>query len=164
MKLELLRRGETSPPSDAFIHDLARETGAALKLSPDRLVSLLLTTDDEISVLNARYREVSGPTDVLSFSQLEGEGPETSILGDIVISIERCALQARARDVSLEGEFAWLFVHGVLHLLGYDHAEAEDAAFMQKRAEEVWAELRRNLSLLATCPPGPSVHHEGEHD
>lgn len=107
-------------------------------------VGLTFTDDETIQQLNKEYRGIDAPTDVLSFALEEGEeGPleygegEDSppvLLGDIVISLPRAKEQAREYGHSLEREVLYLAVHGLLHLLGYDHQHAKDKQVM--RAEE----------------------------
>ncbi|MCW2278142.1 rRNA maturation RNase YbeY [Heliophilum fasciatum] len=107
----------------------------------DAEISLLLTTDQGIAVLNQQYRGMEGPTDVLSFAMREmGEGEELfdidelnedDMLGDIVISIDTAMRQAEEYGHPLEREVGFLFVHGLLHLLGYDHKGEEDTELMQ---------------------------------
>ena len=84
-------------------------------------LSVLLTTDEEIASLNEQYRNKPNPTDVLSFSQLEGEVTESNLLGDVVISVETALKQAAELQVTLDEELVRLLIHGTLHLLGYDH-------------------------------------------
>jgi probable rRNA maturation factor len=124
---------------------LARVVGAALTAgSADAgpgTLGLLVCSDDEIRALNRVYRAIDETTDVLSFSQMEGEAfpiPEGAPrpLGDIAISLETAALQAAERERELPYEFAHLLVHGVLHLLGFDHEEANDEAEMRQREDE----------------------------
>lgn len=99
-------------------------------------LSLSLVDDDTIAALNESYRGRHGPTDVLAFSLLEGPHAEHrgSLLGDVVISLETAARQARAAHRSLDDELTRLLIHGVLHLLGHDHQRAGEARAM--RAEE----------------------------
>ena len=112
---------------------------------PDGEVSVLLTDDAEIRSLNSQYRGIDRPTDVLSFSQLEGDDLPTGngplLLGDIVISLERAREQARDLGVSMEDELHRLFIHGLLHLMGYDHegsaAEAERMREVEDRLSKV---------------------------
>jgi probable rRNA maturation factor len=112
---------------------------------PRAEVSVLLVDDEAIAALNRQYRSVDAPTDVLSFSQLEGVGPAErdlpedfqTPLGDIVISIPRMRMQALEYGHSEARELAYLLVHGVLHLIGYDHEVAEDAARMRAAEEDV---------------------------
>jgi probable rRNA maturation factor len=91
-------------------------------------VSVVITDDKEIAELNREYRGLDRSTDVLSFPQLEGEDPATETggivpLGDIVISVEHVKVQAVEYDHPVRQEFDFLLVHGLLHLLGYDHDE-----------------------------------------
>ena len=103
-------------------------------------VSVTLTDDAHIHKLNREYRGVDRPTDVLSFALTEG-GPAREILGDLVLSVERVAAQAEEYGHSLRREAAFLTVHGMLHLLGYDHIEDEDR-------EEMEAEQRAVMDAL----------------
>jgi probable rRNA maturation factor len=109
----------------------------------DAEVSVLLTDDAGIAELNRLYRGREGPTDVLSFAQREGEGadPEDPVLGDIVISIERARAQAAEYGHSVAREVGFLAVHGLLHLLGYDHETPEEEAVMMARTEAILSPL-----------------------
>jgi probable rRNA maturation factor len=86
--------------------------------------------DDFIQDLNREYRQKDHPTDVLSFPQ----DPQSGILGDVVISVPTAQRQAEGRGHLLEEEIEWLFLHGSLHLLGYDDETEEQAALMDRRA------------------------------
>jgi len=105
-------------------------------------LSILITDDDEISSLNRIYRAMGRPTDVLSFSQLEGEGPVTApqLLGDVVISWETAQSQALEQGHTVLVEMKRLLVHGVLHLLGFDHEGDEEAARVMREEEEKYYE------------------------
>ena len=92
-------------------------------------VELLLTDDAAIHELNKTYRDKDKPTDVLSFPV----GDEVS-LGQIVISLDTATRQATELGQSLEDELQFLFPHGVLHLLGYDHEEPEEEKLMLEKA------------------------------
>ncbi len=110
-------------------------------------VDVLLTDDEGIHAINLEQREVDAPTDVLSFPMFdlapgekpgpENADPETGLvpLGDMVISVERAAAQAAEYGHGMERELAYLTVHSVLHLLGYDHLD-EGAQKAQMRARE----------------------------
>lgn len=105
-------------------------------------LSVLLADDPTVHELNKTYRNRDEPTDVLSFSQTEGEPfaqPEGAVphLGDIVISIDTARRQALEYAISLQDEVAHLLVHGVLHLLGYDHEDAADAEVMQRHEDAI---------------------------
>ena len=97
----------------------------------DGEISLMLTDDAGIQLLNREYRGKDTPTDVLSFAMEEGETllqdptlPE--LLGDIVINTDRTALQAEQLGHSYQRELVFLFLHGLLHLLGYDHEQGPE--------------------------------------
>ena len=126
---------------------LAAEKVAELYGLKNAEVSVTLTDDEHIHKLNREYRGVDRPTDVLSFALTESDeptvegGPETEILGDLILSVERVAAQAEEYGHSLKREAAFLTVHGMLHLLGYDHIKDEDR-------EEMEAEQRTVMDAL----------------
>jgi len=106
--------------------------------SADGDLTIVLTDDAQLHELNRNYLGIDTPTDVLSFLASETD-PETArrYLGDILISIPRAEEQASAAGHTLEAEVQLLTVHGTLHLLGYDHAKAEEKARMWKAQAEV---------------------------
>jgi probable rRNA maturation factor len=106
-------------------------------------LSLTLTDDDGIAALNAAYRGKPTPTDVLSFSLLEGEFSERrgSLLGEIVIGVDVAARQARKARRSIDDEVARLLIHGVLHLIGHDHVRAAQARRMEAEEKRLWRAL-----------------------
>ena len=109
----------------------------------DAEVSVTLTNDAHIHALNRDYRGVDRPTDVLSFALTESEEPEIFdalggvVLGDLVISLERAAAQAETYGHSFLRELSFLTVHGMLHLLGYDHIEEEERLEMEEEQRHV---------------------------
>lgn len=99
----------------------------------ERFLSVVLTSDEVIHEYNRNFRQVDRPTDVLSFPVDEGDDlltPPDGFLGDIMISVPRAKEQGNALGHSTEREILFLTVHGVLHLLGYDHMRPEDEAKM----------------------------------
>ncbi len=132
-------RDPRARPFRKLLKSLAPEILSGLG-RPDGELSVLLTDDSEIRSLNHQYRGIDRPTDVLSFSQLEGDtiphanGP--LILGDIVISLDRAREQAKDLDVSVEEELRRLFIHGLLHLVGYDHESSMAQARKMKEMED----------------------------
>jgi probable rRNA maturation factor len=110
--------------------------------STDGDLSIVLTDDAQLHELNREYLDIDAPTDVLSFPASETD-PETArrYLGDILISVPRAAEQARTAGHALEAEVQLLTVHGTLHLLGYDHAEADEKARMWKAQAEILERL-----------------------
>ena len=110
--------------------------------SLDSELSIVLTNEARLHELNLNYLGIDAPTDVLSFPASETD-PETGAryIGDILISIPRAQAQADAAGHPLESEVQLLVVHGVLHLLGHDHADADEKARMWKAQAEVLANL-----------------------
>ena len=106
-------------------------------------VSVTLTDDPGIAVLNETWRGKAGPTDVLSFSLLEGPHAvhRGALLGEVVIGVDVAARQARRGRRSLDDEAARLLIHGVLHLLGHDHVRAAEARRMQAEERRLWRAL-----------------------
>jgi rRNA maturation RNase YbeY len=107
----------------------------ALDLGTSEL-SITLVDDASMAELNEQYRGKSGPTDVLSFSLLEGDFTELrgGMLGDVIVSLETAERQARRGRRTLDAEVLRLLIHGTLHLVGHDHEEDDEARRM--RAEE----------------------------
>ena len=129
---------------------LERAARAALthqEQSPDADLSVVLTDDARLQQLNRDYLGIDAPTDVLSFPASESDGSETDpetgspYLGDILISIPRAKAQAKAAGHALESEVQLLVVHGVLHLLGHDHAKPKEKAKMWKAQSEILESL-----------------------
>ncbi|WP_113929794.1 rRNA maturation RNase YbeY [Bacillus sp. P14.5] len=117
-------------------------------------LSVTFLTNDEIQAINREWRGKDAPTDVISFAFDEmGEEEmdfmldedEPRLLGDLLISVERCREQAADYGHSFERELGFLAIHGFLHLLGYDHMTPEEEAEMTARQEQVLAhfELKR---------------------
>ncbi len=130
---------------------LVRRLGNAMlaKLGrADAELSVVLTSDEQIQELNREHRAKDKPTDVLSFyfDAAFGDTPFAAprLLGDVVISLETAARQADSRKRSLAAEVRWLLAHGVLHLLGHDHAEPEE--------KRVMVALTRQLVRAAPLP------------
>ncbi len=118
------------------------------KLSPNTEVDITIVTNGEIHKLNKAYRGVDRPTDVLSFALDEGEeepalaeSDAEHLLGDIIISAPTAKAQAEEFGHGLKREFTYLAVHGILHLLGYDHMKAKDKKGMRKQEEAVLREM-----------------------
>jgi probable rRNA maturation factor len=122
----------------------AREVLRSLRCRREQ-ISILLTSDREIRDLNRRYRNVDAATDVLSFPSGPA-GPVAGSLGDVVISVDSAARYARQAGWSFCEEVQFLVVHGVLHLLGYDHLR--DRGEMNR----IQARLARRL-LGRAVPP-----------
>lgn len=115
-----------------------------LKVDKRTEVSILFADDKFIKKLNRRYRGIDKPTDVLSFCLQKDKGElkfpqigEENLLGDIVISTETAQRQADSLNHSVEKELTVLLIHGLLHLLGYDHEKEEDYKIMHEKENEL---------------------------
>lgn len=104
-------------------------------------ISITFCDNDTIHALNKKWRDVDAPTDVLSFPLFDMAGDhqltEGILLGDIIISLERAEEQAKEFEHSVEREILFLFTHGLLHLLGYDHINSADQQEMRIVEEEL---------------------------
>ncbi len=132
-----------------FASSISDERLAAIALrvleaedAPPCELSVTVTDDETVRGLNREYAGEDAVTDVLSFSQREGEefiaAPEGALpLGEVIIALPQAARQASDAGRSVEEEITRLLVHGILHLLGYDHGEAEEERRMRAREEEL---------------------------
>lgn len=140
---------------DAFFDDLSednylkqyiKEILKSEEVTSDKpfYLSIMLTDNKSIQVINRDYRGKDSPTDVISFAYHETEdfdiGPY-DVLGDIIISLERVEEQRIEYNHSFEREFFYVLTHGVLHILGYDHIDEEDKKIMRCREEEILAKF-----------------------
>lgn len=104
---------------------------------PETEVELLITDNNTIRLLNLNYRKKDSPTDVLSFAERESLSPDPTLLGQVVISLDRAREQAAELKQPLEEELRFLFTHGLLHILGYDHEKPEDERTMLAKAYKI---------------------------
>ena len=124
---------------------LLTKTFSHLKLKCNPILSVTFVDDVFIHQMNKEYRNVDRPTDVISFAFLDGDPNRDKelmstapvCLGDIYISIDRAKAQSIEYGHPLQRELSFLFVHGLLHLLGYDHMTKEDEEIMFKLQDEI---------------------------
>ena len=116
---------------------------------PEARLSILITDDAGIRELNRDWLGKDRPTNVISFAMQEGEGAgvQADLLGDVAISAETAARDAAEAGVTVEYELYFLLLHGILHLLGYDHERgtAAEARRMEAREQELFAQLREEF-------------------
>lgn len=130
-----------------FVEQVVRAVLENEAVSAEADVSIVLTDDAEIQLLNAQFADVDAPTDVLSFAQEETEQPfvhapdELPYLGDVIVSWPRARIQAQEQHHSTLDELRLLIIHGVLHLLGYDHATPAQEAQMWAKQDTILASL-----------------------
>ena len=116
-------------------------------------LSVLITDDKKIRELNKKYRGQDRATDVLSFPQNEGEEnePDYHLMGDVVISTVTAKRQASQHGLSLEEEIVLLLIHGILHLLGFNHERSEEACHMKKKTRELFDHIFPNKKPTESC-------------
>jgi probable rRNA maturation factor len=136
-----------------WVKKIVRQVLKAEGVAPPYEVSLVFTDSKTVKQLNRDYRGVDEPTDVLAFYMLPQKGADSSFalppdgvtrLGEVIISYPQAVAQAREQGHSPERELALLVIHGILHLLSYDHEEPEEESKMRERERE----------LLERCLPG----------
>ena len=115
---------------------------------PDAELSVLIVDDTRIQDLNRDYLKRDNPTNVISFAMQEGEGGALNpqLLGDVVISADTAARDAADAGCSFESELYFLLLHGILHLLGFDHERgiAEEAELMEAKEQEIFTLIKRD--------------------
>jgi probable rRNA maturation factor len=141
MPVEIVRRAAGGKFSSRRLKQVAL---AVLQLTEqqDAELSLAMIGNAAMQELNARYRHKNYPTDVLSFPSAKNLPTEVRLLGDVIISVEKAAEQAKQRRRTLDQELATLLIHGIVHLLGYDHERsAKDARVMSRIEKKITREL-----------------------
>jgi probable rRNA maturation factor len=121
------------------VFEALRQSGA--KVAGAAELSIVLTDDAEQRELNAQWRGIDKPTNVLSFPQIDPRGPVRGLLGDIVLARETVEREAAEQGVSLADHFTHLVVHGFLHILGYDHLVEDEALAMEGLETQILASL-----------------------
>lgn len=135
------------------IAEAIRQAGATLR--PGIEISILLSDDRHMRELNRRWRGRDAPTNVLSFPAVAGNIAAAASLGDIVLAYETAAREAEDEGKRFEDHATHLLVHGFLHILGYDHRGAADAAAMEGLERDILARLGiadPYVMPLETCP------------
>ncbi len=144
----LIEEGLIIQPDADWLQSIVEKTLQAEAVPATAEISLVITGQERIQELNREYRGLDRPTDVLSFSLRESTNeeepspflgpPDGQIhLGEIIISYPQAEIQAKEQGHSIEKEMAILVVHGVLHILGYDHELPEMESVMQAREKEI---------------------------
>jgi probable rRNA maturation factor len=139
MQIDISSQAIDAPEKwERFAVEVSRAVLSYLALSEAEL-SILLCDDATIHPLNRDYRGKDKPTDVLSFAQREGDFAfiDDDVLGDVIVSMDTTIRQAKERNHSTQTELRVLLVHGILHLLGYDHIEDDEAEIMEAKEREI---------------------------
>jgi probable rRNA maturation factor len=119
-------RVETNFPED-FFENLSELILENVNFYPFETaeISIVLTDDEDMKSINSMYRRINKTTDVLSFPMNEGKDIKSTMLGDVVISMETAKKQAEQAKIPFNRELSFLYIHGILHLLGFDHEISE---------------------------------------
>ena len=153
-----------------FERRFRRLAAEALKDRPEAGEVTLILADDALQqTLNRQYRGVDKSTNVLAFADLDETGAERpgepAILGDVVLAFETCAREAEAQGKQLEDHALHLALHGLLHLLGYDHDTADEAEAMETVERQLLAKLGISDPYAETADPPaaarPEMHADG---
>ena len=134
-----------------WAREVAQQVLKAEGVTPPYEMSIVFTDSETVQKLNRDYRSVDAPTDVLAFYMLPNKTTDDSPfimppdnithLGEVIISYPQAVEQAKEQGHSVDKELALLIIHGILHLLGYDHEEPEDEAEMRDRERELLEEV-----------------------
>ena len=143
--VEVQTEGSRAGDLEPLVSQAVSKTLSHLRVQPAAQVTVLLTDDDRIRQLNKEFLGHDEPTDVLSFPAGESMPGADTYLGDIAISLPKATRQAEAGGHGVASEMQLLVVHGTLHLLGYDHSEADDKAEMWRIQGEILEGLGSNL-------------------
>ncbi len=149
LSIDLIEKEKT--PFNKIVKDIAKVLEICVKdYQEDFSITITVTNNKLIRDINLQFREINEATDILSFPILENKhgkltykpydiNIETNdiFLGDLIISYEKIITQANDYDHSIERETAFLLVHGMLHLLGYDHLTNEDDLLMRNKQKEI---------------------------
>ena len=149
MEFDFVNQGPASYDAyEKIYRDLYEKVFSHLGLKGNYFTDVTIVNDEEIHKINREYRKVDRPTDVISFAFLDdkNEIPQKDgspiCLGEIIVSYERAEAQAKEYGHSLLREMSFLFVHGMLHLLGYDHMSEEQEVVMFKLQDEILGGLK----------------------
>jgi probable rRNA maturation factor len=146
MKIAIENRQKHQKIRKLLLRKVARRI-LSVSECPDAQLSILVIDDAAIRAINRDYLGKDCPTNVISFAMQEGEGVQNDLLGDVVISAETAARDAAEAQTSFESELCFLLLHGVLHLLGYDHERGThaEAKRMEEREREVFSLIREEF-------------------
>ncbi len=146
-------------PEASWLQSVVKQVLIAQGVSSDVELGLVITSQERVRQLNRNYRKKDEPTDVLAFSMASAVGrneadsppfvlPPDGVrhLGEVIISYPQAVMQAAEHQHPVEREVALLIIHGVLHLLGYDHDEPERERQMRARETEILKQVERGLS------------------
>jgi probable rRNA maturation factor len=137
MEIYINNKQDKFKPDIDFWEDFILKISTVLKLAENSEISITFVDNKEIRNLNKTYRKIDKATDVLSFPFDNSFNLPVKVLGDVIISLEKARSQAEEYGHSFDREIAFLLVHGILHLLGYDHQSPEEEEKMFSLQKEI---------------------------
>ena len=141
MPVEIIRRDDGKKFPSRKLKKVAQKVLEIVEQDQAELC-LVLVGNAEIRKLNAQFRKKDYPTDVLSFPARDELPTGVQLLGDVIISVEKAKEQAKARRRTLDEELVTLLIHGIVHLLGYDHERSpKDARIMDRLEKKIYRAL-----------------------
>jgi probable rRNA maturation factor len=153
----LTEEGIEVEPSAEWMQGIVSKTLTTEVVPPNIEISLVITGQERIRELNREYRGMDAPTDVLAFSMAEHKeeeqtafiGPPDGLvhMGEVIISYPQAVIQAEERGHSIKKELAILIVHGVLHILGFDHQKSQMEPAMIAREQEILEDLKNEKEI-----------------
>lgn len=135
---------EITEDIEKLLKDVVKESLIVEGIGLDYEISISFVSNDEIKILNKDYRGIDEITDVLSFPIEEDMKLPINLLGDIIISTEKTIEQAKEFEHSLDRELAYLTVHSMFHLMGYDHIDIDEKSEMRQKEKQVM----KNIELF----------------
>jgi probable rRNA maturation factor len=145
VKIQIENRQKKQKIKKLLLRKVARRI-LSVSGCPDAELSILIVSDEKIREINRDYLQRDKPTNVISFAMQEGEGSgvQPDLLGDIVISADTAARDAAEAGLPFESELYFLLLHGILHLLGYDHERGteKEARRMEAREGQIFTIIR----------------------
>ncbi len=142
MKINLNNKTEKEIDIEKSKEIIKKITQDFLEDYSEKTINVLITKDSEMEEFNKKYRNKLGPTDVLSFEY----GLDKEVIGEIIISVDSIKKNAKELNETFDEEFFYILIHGVLHILGYDHIKDDEAREMDKLQDEYYNKLFKNHS------------------
>lgn len=142
-----------------FLKHIAQTTISSLDIQNNIEMGIVITDDTRIKELNRNYRNINSSTDVLSFHMNSNEDQEMlsdfisppdqlKHIGEVIISYETAIRQAKENDITIKDELSFLLVHGILHLMDYDHIKDDDREIMERKENDIFDRIKSNREEL----------------
>lgn len=123
--------------SKKYIISVWEAVGAITQIPQKGIINIIVVSENDMEELNQSYRKKEGPTDILTFSYLNSVERATDIAGEIYLCLEKIRLYALEREVSYESQLRYIIIHGLVHMMGYDHETDNESREMEKIEQKV---------------------------